>query len=125
MPPRYAGAIRHFQQALRLNPKYALAHYNWGNALRAQRDYTGAIRHYQQALELDPNLAAAHTNWGVALAEKRDYAGAMIHYQQRLVLGLMQLLFLQLHPCFLQRMKNEGRNESQIRRMMMMMMNEE
>jgi tetratricopeptide (TPR) repeat protein len=78
----YPGAIAKYQKAIELDPKYALAYYNWGVVLYDQHDYPGAIAKYQKAIELDPNDALAYDTWGAALADQHDYLGAIAKYQK-------------------------------------------
>jgi tetratricopeptide (TPR) repeat protein/serine/threonine protein kinase len=82
----YAGAIRHYEQALQLDPNLENAHLNWARALAAQKDYAGAISHVQQALDIDPNSSNTHFGWGRLLHANKDYAGAIVHYQLALAL---------------------------------------
>ena len=58
-------AVRHYTEALRLNPHYAQAHNNLGNALMDGGKAEEAIRHYTEALRLNPNAALFHNNLGV------------------------------------------------------------
>ena len=55
-------ASEHYQQALRLQPDYADAHYNWGNALAQQGKLAEASEHFRQALRIKPDHAAAQSN---------------------------------------------------------------
>ena len=55
-------AIKHYSEALRINPDYAPAHNNLGNALEAQGRVGEAKKHYSHALRLRPNYAGAHYN---------------------------------------------------------------
>jgi len=79
-----AEAIEHFQQALRIDPDFALAHSNWGAALLQQGKVTEAIEHFQQALRVQPDLAEAHANWGLALTQQGKLAEAAEHSRQAL-----------------------------------------
>jgi tetratricopeptide (TPR) repeat protein len=77
------AVVRLLQEAIKLNPKDAVAYNNWGWALFNRKDYDGAIAKYQQALAVDPkNAVAYNNNWGNALAHKKDYDGAIAKYQQ-------------------------------------------
>ena len=48
--------------AIKINPDYADAHYNLGNALFAERKIEEAISHYKMAIKLNPDFAAAQKN---------------------------------------------------------------
>jgi Tfp pilus assembly protein PilF len=76
------GAIRCYQEAIRLDPKYALAHTNLGVALGDKGELDGAIVCYKQALRLDPKHAKAHTNLGNLLRDKGELDGAIVCYKQ-------------------------------------------
>jgi tetratricopeptide (TPR) repeat protein len=80
------GAIACFHKALELDPKFAFAHNNLGNALKAKGDLGGAIACYKQAIEIDPKNALAHHNLGIALSDKGDPDGAIACYKQILEL---------------------------------------
>jgi len=62
-------ALPHLEAALRLNPRYALAHNNMGNALDKLGRYAEAAAAYQTALRLKPDDARTHTNYGNVLAK--------------------------------------------------------
>jgi tetratricopeptide (TPR) repeat protein len=80
----YDRAIADYNQALRLDPNYATAYSNRGNAYYAKKDYDRAIADYNQALRLDPNHEVAYTNRGTAYYAKGDYDRAMADYNQAL-----------------------------------------
>ena len=61
-------AIAQYQQALRIKPDFAEAHYNLGAAL-AQTGKTGKPFQYEQALQLDPTNAEAHYDLGNVFAQ--------------------------------------------------------
>lgn len=50
------GAIKAYKKALDLEPGFAIAYHNWGNALWEQSKYTMASTKFQQAAKLDPDL---------------------------------------------------------------------
>jgi len=54
---------------LRLNPAYAKAHNNLGNALLQTGRAAEAIDHYNEALRIYPNSVDAHNNLGAALGQ--------------------------------------------------------
>ena len=55
---RLDEAIDSYQQAVRLDPTYAVAHCNLGHALYEKGRLDEAINSVQQALNIDPQLAA-------------------------------------------------------------------
>lgn len=61
---KMSEAEEQFEQALRINPNYADAHYNLGGALGRVGRPRYAIRHYEQALQVKPDLAPAQTALG-------------------------------------------------------------
>ena len=54
---RSQEAIGHYEQALRIKPDYAEAHYNLGIALEQAGRVQEAIGHYEQALRIKPDFA--------------------------------------------------------------------
>jgi tetratricopeptide (TPR) repeat protein len=77
-------AVGHYEQALRLDPKNALAHACLGDALRLQGKVGEAVGHYEQALRLDPKDALTHYNLGNALQLQGKLDEAISHYEQAL-----------------------------------------
>jgi tetratricopeptide (TPR) repeat protein len=74
---RTEEAIKHYFQALRSNPDYALAHYNLGNAYAEQGKTKKAIEAFKQAIRINPDYAQAHYNLGVAYAGSGKYKKAI------------------------------------------------
>jgi serine/threonine-protein kinase len=75
-------AIDFYEQAIRLDPKYAPAHMNLGVALKATGNVDEAIDCYRRAIEADPTFAQAHNNLANALKGRGDLAGAVEHFEQ-------------------------------------------
>jgi tetratricopeptide (TPR) repeat protein len=74
----------HFQKALQINPDYAGARYNLGNALLEKGSVDEAIVHFQKAIQINPNYADAHNNFGNALLQKGAVDEAIAHFQKAL-----------------------------------------
>ena len=64
---RNADAIKHLEQALRLNPRLAEAHNDLGGVLLAERRTNEALAHFQQAVALAPRDEHLHFNLGRVL----------------------------------------------------------
>jgi tetratricopeptide (TPR) repeat protein len=75
-------AILHFTEALRINPEYAKAHYNWGLALANQSKHKEAIPHFTKALRLNPEDSKSHNNLGAALFRDGKFDEALYHYRE-------------------------------------------
>lgn len=48
-----AEAVKHYREAIKLNPVKPESYYNLGNALSNQEKYEEAIKMYQRAVDLD------------------------------------------------------------------------
>jgi len=68
-------AISQFQEAIRLKPDGAEAHYSFGNAFLARGQSDEAIRQFQEAIRLKPDFAEARSNLAHALQVKNAPAG--------------------------------------------------
>jgi len=75
-------AIKHYLQALRSNPDYALAYYNLSNAYAEQGKDKKVIEACKQAIRIKPDYADAHYNLGVAYGGSHKYEDAMEAFKQ-------------------------------------------
>jgi len=66
---RSREAIEQYQQALRVRPDFAEAHFNLAIALTAANQQDAAIGNFQQALRIRPDFPEAHFNLGIALLQ--------------------------------------------------------
>ncbi|MEO6263921.1 MAG: tetratricopeptide repeat protein [Luteimonas sp.] len=91
----FLHAIRMYEQAIELDPKYALAHagladayaflYRYSNALPENLEH--AERSSQKAVELDPDSPEAHAARGTALMLNKDYAAAEREFETAILLN--------------------------------------
>ena len=80
----YKGAVADYNQALRINPNYALAYSNRGVARSELGDNQGAVADYNQALGINPNDALAYYNRGNTRLGLGDNQSAVADYNQAL-----------------------------------------
>ena len=75
---KFDEAIATYRWAIAINPGFAEAHSNLGNALREQGKVEEAVTAHRQAIAIRPDLAEAYLNLGVALCDqgKLDDAAA-------------------------------------------------
>jgi tetratricopeptide (TPR) repeat protein len=78
------AAIPHYAKALDLQPDYAEAHNNLGNAFSKQGKLKEALASYTKALEIRPNYPEAQNNLGVALARQGRLNEAIAHFNEAL-----------------------------------------
>jgi adenylate cyclase len=80
----WANAVRDFEQALKLDPGFALAYcgladvYGWagGQIMSGREAWARQMELAQKALALDPDLAEAHLSMGTALQTSLDFKGS-------------------------------------------------
>jgi tetratricopeptide (TPR) repeat protein len=75
-----------YQQALTIDPNFAIAHYNLGLTLKAMGQLGAAIQHYQQAIGLQPDYADAYQNLGVALLKAGQVPDSLAAFRQAIAL---------------------------------------
>ncbi len=61
-----------FREAIRLNPRYAPAHYYLGRLLYTQNRFNEAIQETKEAISLDPSLVRAYDNLGLCFEAKQQ-----------------------------------------------------
>jgi predicted TPR repeat methyltransferase len=71
-----------YRAAIRIEPRFAAAHYNLGLALQAKRDLAGAKRAFEHALQHAPTLAVAHTNLANTLFVLGETDAAVQRYEK-------------------------------------------
>ena len=89
------NAIRYYEQALRLDPNYALAYCGladnyayMGSVVMPESDAIAKEREFaQKALELDPDLAEAHMSLALALVGTFDWRNGLKEFDRALELN--------------------------------------
>jgi tetratricopeptide (TPR) repeat protein len=79
-------ARKHYQRAIKLNPKYAEAINNLGTIHYAKKSYRRAIGQYKKALKLSPDSASIYSNLGYAQFARKQYAPALESFNKALEL---------------------------------------
>jgi tetratricopeptide (TPR) repeat protein len=80
-------ALAHFAEAVRVNPGFAEAQTNVGNALAAEGRLPEAIEHYRAAVGINPDVTEAHVGLGSGLLSLGKAAEAIPHYTEALRLN--------------------------------------
>jgi len=84
----YDRAIQDYDQAIRLDPKGALAYRDRGLAYVLKGDFDHAIQDYDQATRLDSkNVAINYLGRGMAYERKQDYSRAIQDYDEAIRLN--------------------------------------
>ena len=65
-------AIDYYKEAIRIQPDFALAHNNLGNALLQKGTIKEAIDHYRETLRLEPGLVSTQKNLEIALRRSEE-----------------------------------------------------
>ena len=77
-------AIAHFVAAARLNPQFAEAQSNLGNALAASNRLSEAVEHYRAAVSIKPDFTEALVGLGSALVSQNKAEEAVAAYNDAL-----------------------------------------
>lgn len=83
---RPGEAVPFFEEALRINPEFAEAHYNLGTLLARGGRLDEAIRHLEDAVRLGPANADSRVNLGIALASRGDRDRATTLFREALAI---------------------------------------
>jgi tetratricopeptide (TPR) repeat protein len=80
----FGAARRYYEQAVRLDKKYADAINNLGTVFYAQKKYKTAIARYQKAIEFKPEAASFWSNLGTAYYSRGKFADMTKAYAKAL-----------------------------------------
>jgi hypothetical protein len=73
------AAIRHFREAIRIDPRKHEAYANLGAMLGERGSYSEAVKYFQIAVSLRPKNPVYRANLGIALVRLRRYSEAIPH----------------------------------------------
>lgn len=71
------SALQKYEEAIRLQPSYGIAHYRMGYVLEAMRRTDEARRAYGKAVQYSPDMAQAHLRYGVLSYNAGDLQNAL------------------------------------------------
>ncbi|MBL8133556.1 MAG: tetratricopeptide repeat protein [Anaerolineae bacterium] len=83
------GAIRDYDEVIRLDSNFAMAYNNRGWSRFRKGDLIGAIQDYDSAIRLESNNPLMYINRGWARQQRGDFAGAISDYNACLMLAPM------------------------------------
>ena len=72
----YDKAITHFRQAIKIDSKFAVAHYNLGCTYLEMNEYCKAVNALDKAVALDLNFKEAYYNRGIAYVKMKKFKDA-------------------------------------------------
>ncbi len=78
----YDKAIKEYDEAIRLNPKYAYAYTCRGIAWSSKKEYDKAFKDFDEAIRIDPEYTYAYSSRGNTWCEKREYNKAIKDYDE-------------------------------------------
>lgn len=81
------GAMEHFDEVLKLNPKFVNVHFNRGEILYRSGAFAEAIENYSRAIELNANDSGFYTARGHSKLATGDHEGALDDYRKAVSLS--------------------------------------
>jgi len=78
---RNAEAARAYEDAVRADSNYFLAHFRLGNELAGGGDVDGGVAHYRETIRLNPAFPDAHYNLAVVLVNSRRIPEALPEFE--------------------------------------------
>lgn len=77
----FAGAIKNFKEALKINPGLAVVQNNLGLALQKIEKNDEAMACFEKAIDLNPESAEAHNNLGLLTQKLGNYEDAIVSFK--------------------------------------------
>lgn len=82
----YHAAIKYYEFAIQINPKYAKAHNNLAGLYAELNEYKKALYHYKEALHADPGFTLAHLNLGILLFKNQEIDASVTQFNNVLAI---------------------------------------
>jgi tetratricopeptide (TPR) repeat protein len=101
---QYDQAIRCFDRAIKLNPKFAPAYCNRGTSYYEKGDFDAAVRDFTKTLQLNPNIHDAYYNRAAAYYQLKQYEKAWQDVEKA------RSLDYQMPPDFLEALRKAAPN---------------
>lgn len=79
-------AIRYYELAIDINPKYAKAHNNLAGLYADLNQYNKSLYHYKEALHADPGFTLAHLNLGILFFRNQEIQPAIMQFNNVLAI---------------------------------------
>ena len=84
----YQGAISKYNEAIKLNPNFAMAYNNLGYSYTMRlKNYESALEYLNKAIQLDSNLAMAYNNRGITYRKLKNYTQEISDFNQAIKLN--------------------------------------
>ena len=96
-----------YKKVIALNPNFAEAYSNMGNALQDQGKFDEAVETYQKALLLNPNYIEAYSNMGNALKNRGEFNEAIEAFKKAIQKRITDVDFTKLKTLDEQNRKGE------------------
>ncbi|MEC4896140.1 MAG: tetratricopeptide repeat protein, partial [Oscillatoria sp. PMC 1050.18] len=80
---KLAAAKENFEQAIAIDPNFAVAYHNLGNTLKEENQLETALKQYEKAISLKPNYADAHLDYALTKLMLGDFATGFAEYEWR------------------------------------------
>jgi tetratricopeptide (TPR) repeat protein len=81
-----SGALKFYQQAVKVSPHYADAQNNIGTIWYQRKKYGKAVRAYERAIKLRSDMAVLYSNLGYAYFGEKKYEQSIASFRQALAL---------------------------------------
>ncbi len=84
---QFKEAIAAYDNAIRLDPQYAIAYYNRGTAYYNLQEYSRAIEDFDRAIALDPNDTFSYIGLGSLYYKLKEYQRAKMDFDRAILLN--------------------------------------